>query len=52
MTEKTTVTIPLAEYEKLVDDQRFLRCLCAAGVNNWDGWNYAVEAYGEEDSDE
>jgi len=42
MTEKT-VTIPEKEYHKLLDDQLFLEALRAAGVDNWDGWDFAIE---------
>ena len=43
-----TVTIPKEEYESLLDDQLFLSCLEGAGVDNWDGYEYAREAYDEE----
>ncbi len=38
-----TVTIPKAEYDKLLEDQEWLECLNAAGVDNWDGIDYAYE---------
>ena len=40
-----TITISKDEYEQLQDDSKFLRCLEAAGVDNWDGYDFALEAY-------
>jgi hypothetical protein len=37
------ITIPLDEYAQLVDDQRFLNALRNAGVDNWDGYSFALE---------
>jgi hypothetical protein len=42
-----TVTMTVAEYDNLYDDSILLNCLRNAGVDNWDGWEYAVEAYEE-----
>ncbi len=36
-----TVTIPKAEHQTLLQDSQFLRALEAAGVDNWDGYEYA-----------
>lgn len=52
--EDGSVTISKADYDALIRDTRFLKCLEAAGVDNWEGSSYAVEAYIEmwgEDSD-
>jgi len=38
-----TVIITQEEYDKLVDDSKFLEALMAAGVDNWDGYDYAIE---------
>lgn len=38
-----TVTISKKEYEELVKDGQFLRCLQYAGVDNWSGYEYALE---------
>ena len=38
-----TVTIAIEEYEELVNDAKFLKCLYSAGVDNWDGYEYAQE---------
>lgn len=44
-----TVTIPVTEYESLKEDERFLGRLQAAGVDNWEGYEYAFED--DEDDD-
>lgn len=36
-----TVTISKEEYEGLMEDVAFLRCLEAAGVDNWEGYGFA-----------
>jgi hypothetical protein len=40
---KETVTIPKNEYDQLVEDQKFLRALRNAGVDNWEGFEYALD---------
>jgi hypothetical protein len=45
--EDGTVTMSYEEYEELVEDQQFLLCLQGAGVDNWSGYDYAVEDYRE-----
>lgn len=42
------VTIPAKEYARLCEDQRKLDALEAAGVDNWDGYDWAMEALGVE----
>lgn len=37
------VTISRDEYDQLIKDQKFLEALRAAGVDNWDGWDYTCE---------
>ena len=37
------VTISVEEYEKLKEDQKLLEALKWAGVDNWNGWDYAME---------
>lgn len=46
-----TVTISKKEYESLLEDQWFLQCLQSAGVDNWSGYDYAVELSQEEAED-
>ena len=38
-----TVTLSREQYDELLQDQALLRALEAAGVDNWDGWNVALE---------
>jgi hypothetical protein len=45
------VTINLSEYQKLISDRDFLHALQSAGVDNWDGYDYAREILGD-DGDE
>lgn len=49
------VTISAEEYASLKDDQDFLLALQGAGVDNWDGYDYAMELrreWAEEGNDE
>ena len=39
---KEMVTITKMEYDKLLDDSRWLQCLEEAGVDNWQGRDEAV----------
>ena len=41
----TIVTMTLQEYEDLYEDQVFLKCLQHAGVDNWEGYEYAQEEF-------
>lgn len=41
------ISIPKAEYDSLKDDALMLSCLEGAGVDNWDGIDYARDAYWE-----
>jgi hypothetical protein len=43
-----TVTISKKEYESLKEDARWLQCLENAGVDNWEGYDYARELLNEE----
>ncbi len=43
--ESPSVTITQKEYDKLLDDSLFLSCLRNAGVDNWDGYDYAQDEY-------
>ena len=46
MTEET-VTISKKEYDELIEDMRFLNALRAAGVDNWDGYDFALDMLDE-----
>lgn len=37
------ITLSLEDYAKLLADQQFLEALRAAGVDNWEGYEYAQE---------
>ena len=51
MDEPNVVTISQTQYLELLDDQKLLDCLRRAGVDNWDGYDYALDFYhGEEDA--
>lgn len=39
------VTISKEKYDELLDDSFFLECLEGAGVDNWEGYDYALEEY-------
>ena len=43
MNTEETITIPKKEYEQLCKDSEFYHALRSAGVDNWDGWDYALE---------
>lgn len=43
-----TVTINKDEYERLLRQEEWLYCLEAAGVDNWSGYDHAVEMYQED----
>lgn len=47
--EKEMITITKKEYEQLLDDSRKLSCLECCGVDNWGGWDDAMEMYKTED---
>ena len=38
-----TVTISKKEYDQLIKDARLLAFLEATGVENWSGWDFAVQ---------
>ncbi len=41
------ITITKKEYDQLKSDSNMLRALEAAGVDNWEGFDQAVEILGE-----
>lgn len=47
--EKETVTISKEEYDEMVLDVAFLRCLENCGVDNWDGYGDAQEMFTTEE---
>lgn len=46
------VSISLREYAQLVEDQQWLYCLERAGVDNWEGYDFALEIYQELQGDD
>lgn len=44
LTEET-VSIPVYEYDILLDRDLFLQCLEDAGINNWEGFAHAQELF-------
>lgn len=50
--ENDTVTIPRKMYEELIESQRWLVALESAGVDNWDGYDFAREILEEWDNDD
>ena len=40
-----TITISEEEYNDLLDDAEFLSALRMAGVDNWDGYDEAIDIY-------
>lgn len=46
-----TVTIDAKEYIRLLHDSALLQELYAAGVDNWEGYELALEALGEDDGE-
>ena len=46
-----TVTISKEEYDSLVEDSLFLECLQGAGVDNWEGYDAAIEMMDAQKSD-
>jgi hypothetical protein len=47
MENEDNITITVAKYEELKDDALLLSCLFAAGVDNWQGYDDAIEMYHE-----
>lgn len=52
MDNNETVTISKKEYESLLKDSLFLECLQGAGVDNWSGYDYAIEIMDEREANE
>jgi hypothetical protein len=52
MEQNNVVTISKERYERLLDKERKLSALECGGVDNWEGYSYAMEEYyNEEDAD-
>ena len=47
LSEDKKITISEEEYETLLNDSILLNCLQMMGVDNWDGYDDAIEQYQE-----
>lgn len=47
--ENDTITISVADYKYLKDRDHLLACLEACGVDNWHGWDFAIDLYEEDE---
>lgn len=47
--ENEMVTIPLSKYLRLIECQKTLYALNAAGVDNWEGYDFAMDILKEEE---
>lgn len=47
-----TIQIPESEYKRLLKEHRLLIALRSAGVDNWDGWDTAMDMLNGEDEGE
>lgn len=41
---KEEITITKEEYDQLIEAQKLLQALENAGVNNWEGYEFAIES--------
>lgn len=50
MTDKVDcVVLDMARYNELLEAEEFLNALRAAGVDNWDGYEYAQDMVSEDE---
>ena len=47
-----TITISTREYEQLLKDQLWLQCLEEAGIDNWEGFDEALNIWREYENQE
>lgn len=52
MNEQEMITISKKEYDELLDAVRFLDCLRAVGVDNWQGCDDACDMYYTDEEEE
>lgn len=45
--EDGTVTLTAEEHKRMCKDVNFLDCLRGAGVDNWEGYDFALESFYE-----
>jgi hypothetical protein len=47
MSDDKKISISEEEYDSLLKDSILLNCLQMMGVDNWDGYNEAIEQYND-----
>ena len=47
MSDDKKISISEEEYDSLLKDSTLLNCLQMMGVDNWDGYDEAIEQYNE-----
>ncbi len=47
-----TITISVKEFNQLLEDSAFLNCLFAVGVDNWAGYDEAIQMLEDEKKNE
>lgn len=52
MSDKETVTISKAKYDRLIDSERMLRALEDGGVDNWEWYHESLKQAGYYDDEE
>jgi len=52
MANSEMVTIPMTEYLSLKEDSLWRSCVEDAGVDNWEGFSYAMRDFYSEDDDD
>ena len=45
MNEEKYALVPIEELKKLKEDSLLLDALCCGGVDNWEGYSFALEEY-------
>ncbi len=45
--KEPTISVTLSEYNRLVKQDIWVDCLERAGVDNWDGYGFAIKYYRE-----
>lgn len=45
------IEVDEARYQDLLEKEKLLMCLEGAGVDNWEGWDYAMEMLEEMDEE-
>ena len=49
MMREDNITIPRHIYDSLMEDSKFLNALRSAGVDNWEGYDYAFDILREDE---